>query len=220
MSKFRDLTGQRFGRLVVLRRIPSDRHHTQWECICDCRKTVVLDRSNFFGKQNVSCGCLRSDICRLQLTVHGLSRDEFGRHTRLFNVWRGMKKRCLLKTDRQFHRYGGRGICICSEWMKFENFYAWAMANGYRSELSIERKDNNGNYEPNNCTWANDMAQARNRRNNLVISFQGETKTLVEWGLSTGIPSSTISSRIKKHRWSVEDALTIPVRIARKELSL
>jgi len=104
--------------------------------------------------------------------------------------------------------------------MKFENFYAWAMANGYRSELSIERKDNNGNYEPNNCTWANDMAQARNRRNNLVISFQGETKTLVEWGLSTGIPSSTISSRIKKHRWSVEDALTIPVRIARKELSL
>lgn len=125
-----------------------------------------------------------------------------------------MKGRCYTKTDRAYKDYGGRGITICDEWLGekgFENFYKWSMANGYTDDLSIDRIDNNKGYSPDNCRWADEKTQCRNRRTNHLITFNGETKSMAEWSEITRIPYSTICRRIKLG-WKVEDILTREVK--------
>lgn len=135
-----------------------------------------------------------------------------GKGTRLYRIWTGMRTRCFNERAREYPLYGGRGITICDEWMDFARFREWALANGYRNKLTIERVDNDGNYAPENCRWIPLGEQALNRSNTIVITFRGRTQPLVVWSEETGIPYPTLFARLRYRGWSVERALTTPVK--------
>ena len=130
--------------------------------------------------------------------------------TRLYKIWDCMKQRCTNPNNPQYKHYGGRGIQVCSEWLCFAEFMNWAMANGYDESLSIDRRDNNEWYTPENCRWVTQKIQNNNKRNNHLLSFNGTTRTIAEWGKVTGFLPATIQHRIVRDGWTVEDALTIP----------
>ena len=124
-----------------------------------------------------------------------------------------MKNRCYDKRTNGFPNYGSRGITICNEWLNdFQAFHDWAMENGYSDELTIDRIDHDGNYEPSNCRWAKRTVQARNTRANTLLDYDGKRKTIAEWAEITGIKPATICNRLYKARWSIDDTLTLPVQ--------
>jgi hypothetical protein len=211
MGKFIDLTGQRFGRVVALK--PAGRNKQQnviWSCICDCGKTAIVSQSNLVRALkgvNVSCGCFKKENARKLLTTHGLSKDELGKQSRLYGIWADMKRRCLNPDREEFQNYGGRGIGFCEGWSEYKPFYEWAMANGYRDDLTLERRDNNKGYSPDNCKWATMKEQKNNTRRNHLITYDGRTMTLTAWAGSLGMKVNTLWLRIKKG-WPIEKVLT------------
>lgn len=131
-------------------------------------------------------------------------------HTRLYNTWCNMKARCYRKTMKRYERYGGRGIIVCEEWKNsFIAFKNWAMANGYKDDLTLDRINVDGNYEPNNCRWISNLEQQSNRGNNRMITYNGETKALCEWARIYGLKWKTLQGRINDG-WDIEKALTTP----------
>lgn len=138
-----------------------------------------------------------------KFTKHGKTK------TRLYRIWFNMRCRCHKKDFVDYPRYGGRGIAVCDEWLNsFPPFYEWAMANGYREDLTLDRIDNDGNYEPSNCRWVDTKVQNNNTRRNHYITYNGETLTLAQWSERCGINKNTLQARICKYGWSVERALT------------
>lgn len=131
--------------------------------------------------------------------------------TRLYNIWGHMKNRCSCEKNTFYRHYGGRGIKVCEEWFEFLPFYEWAITNGYTDNLTLDRIDVNGNYEPSNCRWVTRKAQSNNRRDNKLVTFNGKTKSIAQWAEMTGIKDTTIRYRIKQG-WSVEKTLTTPAR--------
>ncbi len=182
-----DLTDQRFGRLTVIKEAPKRKKTSMWLCKCDCGNSAVVSVSDLRRGHTKSCGCLRVDIN----TTHGIY------NTKLYRIWHEMQRRCNDHNKTAYMRYGGRGISICSEWDDPKMFYDWAMANGYEEGLQIDRIDNDGDYEPNNCQWVTAKENCNNRQTNVTIELNGQTKTVMEWSRITGIPHSTIRSRIK-----------------------
>lgn len=205
--KGKSLVGEIFDRWSVLRFvgyfIQTDNHPVAaWLCRCRCGKYGIRNGSILRIGATRSCGCLSKD-CRIGRLRHG----ETG--TPLNKKWVSMISRCTRKSaGKSWEDYGGRGIKVCDRWLVYENFRD-DMAPTYKPGLSLERIDNNGNYEPTNCRWATDKEQANNRRSNLLITFRGETLTSSQWQDRTGIKGGTIRKRLHDG-WSVELSLTTP----------
>lgn len=194
MSRVIDLTGQRFGRLTVIKRAPNKGHSQQasWECLCDCGNTVNVVGYCLRNGDSRSCGCYYKETRGDTYKIHGK------RHTRIYNTWCSMKERCNTPSNTSYKNYGARGITVCSEWQEFEPFYEWAMSHGYTDELSIDRIDVNGNYSPDNCRWVTKKTQANNTRANHYVTRNGVTHTVTEWCEILGISRSTVVKRIAK----------------------
>ena len=196
-----DLTGQRFGRLIVVSRAENVGKKTAWLCRCDCGNTKIVHGWSLKSGQTRSCGCLSNETRGRNPITHGQS------YTRLYTIWIGMKQRCYYQKHKHFKRYGGRGIAVCDEWRDdFRAFHDWSMANGYEERLTIDRIDNDGNYAPSNCRWATYSEQANNMSSNRIIEFGGEKRTIKEWSKITGIPHPTITGRLNRG-WTIERAL-------------
>lgn len=188
MGKYIDLTGQRFGRLTVVAECGRRNGSVTWKCQCDCGN-VTEARSNHLRRGLIrSCGCLNKEV----ITKNGQSR------THLYHVWQCIKDRCLNKNYAYWKNYGGRGVTVCEEWRDFEKFRKWAMENGYREGLTIDRINNDGNYEPSNCRWTDQKTQTRNRRSNVPIEHNGERHCLSEWAEILGVPYARLHSRFRR----------------------
>lgn len=188
MSYGLKLEGEKFGRLTVIRYSHTNKHgKTMWLCRCECGNEIVVQGAHLKSGHTTSC---RKHAHR---TLHGK------RYTRLYRIWLCMKDRCKNTKNSHFLHYGGRGIRVCEEWQNsFESFYEWAMSHGYADNLTIERVDINGNYEPSNCRWATAKEQQNNKRTNLFIEAFGQTHTLKEWSEITGIIYTTLYSRYRR----------------------
>lgn len=203
MSRFKqiDYTGKRFGRLLVLGiHHHSATRHTYVTCKCDCGKTTIVRASCLVQGVTRSCGCLEQELKTKNSTKHGM----FG--TRIYVIWSGMKRRCYDPKVEQYKNYGGRGISYCKEWEDFKNFYEWAKNNGYREDLTIDRIDTNGNYEPNNCRWIPQKEQHRNTRSNKILEYKGERHCASKWAEILGLNYNTLLTHLR-NGMSVKDAL-------------
>lgn len=209
MSKLIDLTGQRFGRLTVIERAENKGEQTAWRCKCDCGKIVDVRGGNLKSGHTTSCGCYWSEV--VPQINHELNYRHGLTQTKLNRAWANMRYRCNNPNCKSYKNYGGRGISICEEWDVFENFMEWSLKNGFCEGASLDRIDNNGNYEPSNCRWVSMKTQGNNRRTNHFVTYKGETHTIKEWSEITGIKWSTIKERLKKG-WTTEDALTKPIQ--------
>ena len=194
-----DLSGKRFWNIRVIKRAedyvsPNGKHITKWLCICDCGKTFEAIGSNIVKGSHKSCGCTRFQ------KTHGMT------NSRLYRIWNDMVTRCEYTSHKSYHRYGGRGIKVCDEWRHDPStFISWALENGYSDHLSIDRIDNDGNYEPSNCRWVTQREQTNNNSRNRLIEYNGEIKTVSEWAEEKHLNYSTLLHRIERG-WELERA--------------
>lgn len=205
-KKFVDLTGQKFGKLTVLKKCGNTKEgKTVWLCKCECgNETKVIGRDLRNGHTQ-SCGCLHKEVMRKKQYKHGLAK------TRINNIYHNIKARCTNPKNISYSNYGQRGIKICEEWQDFEPFYKWALENGYADTLTIDRIDVNGNYEPLNCRWVTQKQQQNNRRNNHYVKINNKKHTLQEWAKIYNISINTIRTRLSRG-WSDIEAITKPIR--------
>ncbi len=196
MGVFRDLSGQKFGALTAVRREGSYRKKALWRCRCDCGNDASVSSDRLVSGNTKSCGCARQH--------HGHAVR--GKMTPTYRSWHSMICRCTNAATPHFDRYGGRGIGACASWVKFENFLADM---GERPSLAhtIDRVDNNGNYEPNNCRWATRREQANNRSTNRLFEFAGEQLTYREIARRTGLSDELLRHRLLRAGWSVDRAI-------------
>lgn len=207
MGNFIDLTGQTFGRWKVIKRGPNNKsNHVMWLCECQCGKKTqkLIAGGDLRSGKTKSCGCYNSQVASERKT-HGLS------NTRLYHIWHDMKRRTLNPNCVSYNKYGGRGIKICEEWLKLDNFIKWALENGYEDNLTIDRIDVNGDYCPENCRWATAVEQSNNKRNNNFLEYNGKKLTTAQWSKLFNISHETLRYRIAVLGWSIEKALTTPV---------
>jgi hypothetical protein len=208
MAKQFDLTGHVFGRLTVLHEAPS-RHDRKrrWVCQCQCGNTSEVVTSNLTTGRTKSCGCLKAEVSRKR-AKHNAAAN--GKLTNEYRVWIEMKQRCYNPNCNRYYTHGARGISVCDAWRK--SFVQFMEDMGPRPKgLTLERRDNDGDYTPENCYWATRTAQARNRRTTARATINGETKPIKEWCEQLNMPYGTVMARINHCGWSKEQALTTPV---------
>lgn len=208
-----DLSGKKFGKLLAIRPVGLDEHkEMNWACKCDCGNTYVAKSYSLRIGHTTQCReCSLKQIADRNRKYLLLNEKEVEHHKkngqdtllycpkRLRSVYTNMKTRCYNPNSKSYNNYGGRGITVCDEWQNdFVVFAQWAMANGYADGLTIDRIDNNGNYEPNNCRFVSRLEQSNNRRSNLYIEYIGEKDTLSNWAMRLSIPYYYIQYRLYK----------------------
>lgn len=183
-----------------------------WACKCDCGNTCIVAGSSLRRGHTQSCGCYHRERAGAANVTHGMYS------TRLYRIWQHMKARCGDLSGKHYPNYGDRGIEVCTEWINsFELFCEWALANGYSESLTIDRIDPNGNYEPSNCRWLTMKGQGNNKRNNVYVTINGKTQTMMQWSEELHIRYRTVRYRISKMKMSPYDALTRPLKGATGE---
>lgn len=208
-----DLTGKTFSRLYVIGVADTGTRKTYYYCKCICGKMKTVRSDSLIDGTVRSCGCMKLEQDRINLEAAHTHKQS---GTRLYEIWQGMKTRCYRSTDARYHRYGGRGITMCDEWKNdFIAFYNWANANGYSDLLSIDRVDNDGNYEPSNCKWSTMEEQCNNRETNIRITIGNATKTLTQWCDIFQLEYATIHGRYTRNGFSGIDDLFSPIRNGR-----
>lgn len=206
MGKIVDLSGRTFGDLKVLEfsGVNSNRKAT-WLCECKCGNKKIIVSGSLINGLTKSCGC-KSAVKK----KHGMS------NTRIYFIWQHMRQRCSNPKSKDYELYGGRGICVCDDWdADFLKFYTWSINNGYTDNLSIDRINVNGNYEPNNCRWANNEIQSNNKRTTRYLIVNGSKKSLNEWSIISGIAPGTIRRRLYKGL-DANDAVFLPIASYRR----
>lgn len=201
MRQWREnLVGRVFGRLTVVSEGETTSHR-RWICQCACGNTKTVLHTALKSESTKSCGCLRSEIVRSSMTVHGQSgKDSM---TRIYRIWGGMKARCEIHSATGFDRYGGVGIKVCERWQKFENFVDDM---GIPPEgASIDRIDSAKGYEPANCRWATRQEQNENRKSVRVLTHNGLSMNVTQWAKYLGISKATLLESLGKH--PIEHAL-------------
>ncbi len=207
-----DLSGRKYGRLLVIKQAddyvyPNGKRRTCWECLCDCGNTVIVEQSNLKSGNSNSCGCLDYELKLTRSITHG------DRHSKLYGIWTNMKTRCNNPNNTSYKDYGERGIAVCKEWDdSYEAFKDWAIKSGYSKETdsyycSLDRIDVNKGYYPDNCRWVSMKKQANNRRNTIMIAYNGETKSLSEWADTFHIKYHTLFARLYKLGWTFDEAI-------------
>ncbi len=203
------MLGMRFERLTVI--APAEptyrsdgKSRRRWKCRCDCGNETVVLQTCLRSGDTRSCGCLYRELLVSDRLTHGQSK------TRLYTVWTHMKQRCFNPNDDRYADYGGRGITVCDAWR--ESFEIFLQDMGPRPlGHTLDRIDNDGNYEPANCRWATAAEQARNKRNNIIVEWRGARMTLKDAAQLKGIHPATVWCRLERG-WSLERALTTPPR--------
>ena len=196
--------GRKYNLLTPIKFFGTDeRNNKLYWCKCDCGNEKIVKTTDLVRGVVKSCGCLAKQALIERCVTHGKTKHP------LYSKWHTMKSRCNNSNNASYERYGGRGIKVCDEWENsFQAFYEWSMANGYKKGLSIDRIDNDGNYEPANCRWVTQEEQCNNRRTSHKLTYEGETHTITEWSKITGIKRKIISQRVNNLGWSIERALT------------
>lgn len=205
-----NLVGKQFGQWSVIERAENNKYgNSQWVCQCNCdAKTIqVILGYRLRNQSSVRCQLCANKLNSEYHTKHG------GKGTRLYSIWKGIKSRCNNPNNQAYEYYGAKGVRVCDEWKEsFETFKNWSVQNGYSDNLTIDRIDTNGNYEPSNCRWVSMEDQNKNKTSNVILTYNNESHTLSEWSQITGIHRKTIKSRIDRNGWSIERALTTPVK--------
>lgn len=209
MGKISDLSGQKFGRLTGLYKLHNyHKPKSYYLCVCDCGNLTEIMGTSLTDGSSRSCGCLIKDVH----TKHCKTS------TRLYRIWQAMKNRCYNKHRKSYQNYGSRGIKVCGEWLSdFVAFYNWAINNGYKENLSIDRIDNNRCYSPDNCRWTDNKTQAQNRRSNRNYTINGETHCLQKWCEIYCLDYFKVIKRLDICHWSIEQALELEERCHDKD---
>jgi hypothetical protein len=200
--------GKKYNRLTILDFSHKDKYKRYFNVLCDCGSKKTMNIHWIISGNSKSCGCLMREIaaelCRNKAT-HGKSG------TRIYNIWIGIINRCNNSTWKEYAKYGARGIMVCNDWLDYKTFEYWVNSSGYSDDLSIDRIDNNGNYEPSNCKWSTPTEQANNRRSSVYLEYNGEIKTIANWSRVFNVSQGVIGQRVKMG-WSIEDAISKPIR--------
>ena len=190
------MVGKKFNNLTVLEETEqrTNSGNKVYKCLCDCGNITYVSGVDLRKNRVKSCGCLHS-------TINKLSKHK------LYRTYMRMKRRCYNKNDEHYKYYGDRGITICQDWLNdFMKFYNWSINNGYKDNLTIDRIDVNGNYEPSNCRWVDMKHQANNKRNNVCLTYNGKTQTIARWANELHINSKNIYNRYYRG-WSDKECL-------------
>lgn len=203
----KDISGKRYGRLVAIEPVGKNKKGlTLWRCKCDCGNEKITTVTMLNAGKTSSCGCYQHERRVINATKHGK------RNTRQYTIWFHMKERCYNPKCREYRFYGARGVEMCKEWLNdFKSFYDWSLKNGYQDNLTIDRIDFYGNYEPNNCRWITIQEQQCNRRNNRFFEYNGKRQTISQWAKEYGFTWEQLRDRIDKLGWSFEKAIITPI---------
>lgn len=203
MSRFIDISGEKYNRWTVLSLDRIENKKAYWLCKCDCGVEKVVSSASLRNNTSKSCGCILNE--NRSRSAKGLSK------TRINNIYHNMKTRCNNKKSRRYKNYGGRGIKVCDEWNNnFLAFYNWSINNGYKDNLTIDRIDVNGDYEPSNCRWVTLKEQFYNKTDNVFYEINGEKKCLAELCKDYNMPYQTVRKRLERGK-SIEESLNTPI---------